>query len=76
MLIIGYDEDKIPALQEDRERVWARALDAVSKGVITPNEAREMLGYDTRPEGDVLLAPGTMVPLTDVVNPPDPQPEP
>jgi len=63
-IYIDYDRDEIEALQEDREAVWARALEAVKTGVITPNEARVMLGYDEVEGGDMLMMPASMMPLT------------
>lgn len=62
-LWLDYDRDEIEAIQEDRETVWRRAIDAVKAGVITPNEARAMLGYDEVPGGDVLLVAANMMPL-------------
>jgi len=63
-LYIDYDRDEIEALQEDREAVWRRALEAVKNGIITPNEARVMLGYDEVEGGDMLMMPANMIPLT------------
>jgi HK97 family phage portal protein len=63
-IYIDYDRDDIEALQEERETVWARALEAVKTGVITPNEARVMLGYDEVEGGDMLMMPANMMPLT------------
>ena len=63
-LYIDYDRDEIEALQEDREAVWSRALEAVKNGIITPNEARVMLGYDEVEGGDMLMMPVNMIPLT------------
>jgi len=51
-------------LQEDREAVWRRALEAVKNGILTPNEARVMLGYDEVEGGDMLMMPANMIPLT------------
>ena len=62
-LRLVYDEDRIPALQEERDKVWTRALDGVSRGVLTPNEARELLGYDPVPGADALMVPATMMPF-------------
>jgi len=63
-IYIDYDRDEIEALQEDREAVWARALEAVKTGILTPNEARVMLGYDEVEGGDMLMMPANMIPLT------------
>ena len=39
-------------------------MEAVKSGVLTPNEARELLGYDKKEGADVLLAPANLLPLT------------
>lgn len=39
-------------------------MEAVKSGVLTPNEARELLGYDRKEGADVLLAPANLLPLT------------
>lgn len=41
-----YDRDAFPALSEDQESLWSRADIGWSKGIITRNEARAMVGYD------------------------------
>jgi HK97 family phage portal protein len=53
-LSVWYDADEIEALQEDRQKVWERAIKAKQAGVLTANEARAALGYEERPEGDKL----------------------
>jgi HK97 family phage portal protein len=53
-LYLDYDRDEIEAIQEDRASVWARNIEAVEKGVLTPNEAREAMGYEAHPDGDKL----------------------
>jgi HK97 family phage portal protein len=53
-LYLDYDRDEIEAIQEDRASVWMRAITAVEKGVLTPNEAREVMGYEAHPAGDRL----------------------
>lgn len=60
---IDYDRDEIEALQEDREAVWERAMEAVKIGVLTPNEARLLLGYEEVAGADTLMVPGNMVPM-------------
>lgn len=63
-LWLDYDRDEIEALQEERAVLWERAIKAVERGIITPNEARKMLGYDEVPGADVLLVPANMMPLS------------
>lgn len=59
-LTLDYDRDAIEALQEDREKVWARVGNAQ---FLTVNEKRVATGYDERPDGDVLLVPFSVTPL-------------
>jgi len=63
-VFIDYDKDEIEALSEDRQTMWQRAIEGVKAGIITPNEAREMLGYETVEGGDMLMMPANMMPLT------------
>lgn len=53
---LGMDMDSIPALEAMRQRKFDRAVKAKQAGVLTVNEAREMLGYDAIAGGDVLAA--------------------
>lgn len=62
-VFIDYDKDEIEALSEDRQTMWQRAIDGVKAGIITPNEAREMLGYETVEGADLLLVSATLIPL-------------
>jgi len=57
------DYDEIEALQEDRNVVWQQVLDAVSRGVLTINEARERLGYTKISGADSLLVNASLIPL-------------
>lgn len=65
-IYLDYDRDEIEALQEDREAVWKRAMEAVKIGVLTPNEARLLLGYEEIPGADTLMVPGNMMPLATI----------
>lgn len=56
-LHLDYDRDDIEALQEDRALVWTRAQTSYAGGLLTLNEARDLLGYDALDDGDVVLAP-------------------
>jgi len=62
-LRLDYKREEIEALQEEREKVWKRAVEGVKAGVISVNEARVMLGYDEVDGGDVILTPGNLIPL-------------
>lgn len=59
---VDYDTEDVEALAEDRDAVWTRARESVKAGILTPNEARQMLGYEDLEGGDMLFMPGTMVP--------------
>lgn len=59
-LYLDFDRDAIEALQEDRDKLWARIEKATW---LTLNEKRAATGYDTHPDGDVLLVPFNAVPL-------------
>ena len=52
--VIEIDRDNIDALQEDRSEVWTRTMNAVSSGVLTINEARDLLGYPPMDGGNDL----------------------
>lgn len=65
-IYLDYDRDEIEALQEDREAVWKRAMEAVKIGVLTPNEARLLLGYEEIAGADTLMVPGNMMPLATI----------
>jgi HK97 family phage portal protein len=42
---VKYDLTHVRALQEDEDRLWARVVNAVDKGLLTENEGRRRLGY-------------------------------
>jgi HK97 family phage portal protein len=54
-LYLDYDRDDIEALQEDRDKLWNRAIRAVRGGLLTPNEGREIIGYESYPGADDLI---------------------
>lgn len=56
-----YIKDDIEALQEDREKVWARVNAAQH---LTVNEKRALTGQDEIPGGDVILVPFSLQPLS------------
>lgn len=63
-LYLDYDRDDIEALQEERSAVWTRSISAVNSGILTPNEARETMGYEAIEGGDSLRVPASMIPLS------------
>ncbi len=56
-LVIAFDLDGVAALREDRDKVWTRASNALSKGGITLNEFRALVGRPSDPAGDVYYLP-------------------
>lgn len=60
-LELRFDLDEVSALAPRREKKWNMAKDG--SGILTVNEQRMLVGYEERPEGDVILQPGTMFPL-------------
>lgn len=67
--ILDYDRDDIEALKEDRDAVWKRAIEGVKNGIITINDARDMLKLEAVPipEADQLLIPFNLMPLSSAV---------
>lgn len=53
-LRVAIDRDGIEALSDDRDKLWSRVTKAKTSGILTVNEAREALGYDTIDGGDEL----------------------
>ncbi len=64
-LLLTFDKDSTPAMAEKREKVWERAQES---NFLTVNEKREMVGFEKIEEGDVILVPGTMVPLGEEID--------
>lgn len=60
-LVLGYDEDCIPALELRRKEKWDKILAAGS--ILTKNEQREALGYEKVAGGDDLMVDATQLPL-------------
>ena len=52
-------DDPVP---ENREQLITEADTGVRAGYLTINEARQMLGFDAVPRGDVFVMPMTMIP--------------
>ena len=62
-LELRYNIDSIPAMAEQRRRVFESVTAGVQNGILTRNEAREQLGYETIAGADSLLVPATLMPL-------------
>lgn len=54
--VIYYDRDAYPALTDDQESLWRRADRGFTRGFITKNEARQLVGYDKVDDGDDFIA--------------------
>lgn len=67
-----YDIDKIPALSERRRLIYENVIGAVDKGIMTRNEARELVGLNPMEGADDLLVPANLFPLNEA---PPPEPE-
>lgn len=80
---IGFDLRQIAALQEDQNLLHDRANKDLASGGITVNEYREMIGLESRPDGEVYLRSTSVQPVSpemvqvqieQVMNPPEPDP--
>lgn len=58
-----FDTSVIDALNEDTNEKWKRYFEAVDRGLLTINEAREKMGYEPIEGGDVSLIQQNMIPL-------------
>lgn len=67
-LELRIDLDSIDALAEERAQQWDRVEKST---ILTVNEKREALGYETIPDGDVVLVSATLVPLESAATPVD-----
>jgi hypothetical protein len=71
-LSFEYDIDRIPALAERRRMIYQNVLGAVNAGVMTRNEARELVGLSPMDGADDLLVPSNLFPLNESA-PPEPE---
>ena len=62
-LELRLDLDSIPALEALRERMFDRAVKAYDSQVLTLQEARELIGYSPKPDGDFKPVPGNSLDL-------------
>jgi HK97 family phage portal protein len=65
-LFFNYDVSDIDALAADTDALWERAGEAVDRGVLTRNQALELMGYGKSedPAMDVITVPATVLPLS------------
>ena len=73
-LSLEFDIDAIPALSERRRKIYENVTSAVREGIMTRNEAREIIGLEPVKGADDLYISGTLFPLGDdsVVKPENP----
>jgi HK97 family phage portal protein len=64
-LILAYDTDQIPALQENSEVKWNRAIEGLKNGMISVDEARQMVGYESIKGGNVRFIPATFIQISE-----------
>lgn len=69
------DRDSVDALSENTDSKWTRVVTAVDKGVISPNEGREELGFSPRKDGDKLREPKSTGAGQDGAGDPPPDPK-
>ena len=62
-LELRYNIDSIPAMAEQRKRVFESVTQGVQNGILTRNEAREQMGYEPLEGADSLLVPANLMPL-------------
>ena len=77
-LELRYNIDSIPAMAEQRRRVFESVTAGVQNGILTRNEAREQLGYEPVNGADSLLVPANLMPLNiagDEEQPPRDEPD-
>lgn len=77
-LRVSFDLSQVRVLQQDMNELHARAREDWLAGIITLNQALEVMGHDVLPgpEGDVRLIPhtGSLTTPADLLAPPTPQP--
>lgn len=59
-LFLKYDLNSLPAMEPRQEILWRRAQES---NFLTINEKRKLTGYDSNPDGDVILVPAGVIPL-------------
>lgn len=64
-LKLEFDIDAIPALSERRRKIYENVTSAVREGIMTRNEAREIIGLQPVDGADDLYISATLFPLTD-----------
>jgi len=62
-LTFEYDIDKIPALSERRRKIYENVTSAVREGIMTRNEARELIGLSPIDGADELYISANLFPI-------------
>jgi HK97 family phage portal protein len=52
---LKWDFSNVPALQEDKDKLWKRAGSALAGGGVTVNEYRRLIGLEDVSDGDIFL---------------------
>lgn len=60
-LRIVFDLSDVKELRDDAEVTWKRAREAWEAGLLTRNQALELMGYGTEEDGDVYKLPATAI---------------
>lgn len=60
-LHIEFDLSAVPAFREQTDALYTRANEGVSRGYLTVNEARRLIGLEEAPAGDVFLRPNSAI---------------
>lgn len=61
-VMMDWDNSNVPALKESESTKYERATNALSRGGITRNDFRQIVGLPPVPGGDVFLTPAGVVP--------------
>ena len=62
--VIGYDQDSVPAMQEDADSVVDRHVKLFEAGAITDLELREAVGFDVEIGDGTRYIPANRIPVT------------
>lgn len=60
-LTVEFDLSAVPAFREQTDALYGRANEGISRGYLTVNEARKLVGLEAAPAGDVFLRPSSAV---------------
>lgn len=72
---VTFDKSTIKALQPNKSDILADAIKGFQGGIYTLNQALAMIGMPPEADGEIRLVPGTLKPLEQVMEPPQPPPD-